>query len=240
MKELTNKEMKKLLLSAYKQPVSEKEKMFIRKYERRSMQIVSIIRMELRYMGIYSYLVGLVLTFLLFMVAHSNQSQFMWIVSSLLPLFALMSMILIGKSRQFGMHELEAASRFSLRFLRLVQMLILGTVSLLLITVCAVMINDILEISIPQTLCYLGIPYLFNVWGCLLLTRKWHGDNNVYGCVAITVFSSVISFVYNPIVLYQQLIGMSAYVLLGVILGVTVREMAKYIKESEDLLWNLS
>ena len=53
---MTDKEIKNMLKKAYVVSETEKEKQFIRKYEERALQLSSIIKMELRYMGLKSIL----------------------------------------------------------------------------------------------------------------------------------------------------------------------------------------
>lgn len=69
---MTNKELKKRLKNAYKTMPSEREKAFIRKYEKRRMQIFDVLKIEIKYMGLKSFLTGLFLCILLFLTAKSG------------------------------------------------------------------------------------------------------------------------------------------------------------------------
>lgn len=236
---MTDRELKQLLKNAYTVTASEKEEAFMKTYERRSRRFWNVLVLELKYMGIKSLLAGVFLCTILFVLARQGDVRVKWTISSILPLFALILSALVGRSERNGMEELEAASRFSLRFIRMTRMLILGTVSFLFILVCTCILKKLLGISPMITVCFVGFPYLFNVWGSLLITRKWHAKENIYGCVGITFLSCLMPVIAEYIKLWSYINGITAYLAMLILLVVTVRESILYIKEGEDLSWNL-
>lgn len=235
---MTNKELKKRLKNAYEIVPSEREKVFIRKYEKRRMQIFDVLKIEIKYMGLKSCFTGLVLCVLLFLAAKSGQTQFMWVMSSVIPALVLLPVTAIGRSERCGMEELEAASRFSLRFIRMIRMLILGCISLVLIVLVSCYLKVQLHISILEIFYFIGFPYLVNVWGCMLITRKWHAKENIYGCIGVTVMSCILPFIADTMKLKSIIPGYVACAALLVVFTVTVKEMIMYVKESEDLSWS--
>lgn len=236
---MTDKEVKLLLKTAYTVTASEREKKFIKTYERRSRQFMNVLGLELKYMGIKSLLAGIILCAILFVLARQSNDSVKWTISSILPLFALIPSTLFGRSERCGMEELEAASRFSLRFIRMTRMLILGFISFILIIVCTCILRKFSGISPMITVCFVGFPYLFNVSGCFLITRKWHAKENIYGCVGTTFISCLIPFIAEIIKLWSNMNGTIAYIAMLIVFVVTVRESILYIKEGEDLSWNL-
>lgn len=236
---MTDRELKNALKNAYIVETSEREKAFLTKYEKRSMQIFDVLRIELKYMGVKNFCAGLFWCIVLFLVARLGEAQFMWILSSALPMCVLIPLIAIGRSERYGMGELEASSRFSLRFLRMTRMLILGFFGLILISVTSLVLREFIKLSPVMTVCFVGFPYLVNVWGCLLVTRKWNAKENLYGCMGITCISCLMPFVAHQMELMKAI--EPAYVPLAmiVVLVVTVKESILYIRESEDFTWSL-
>ncbi|MGN0416012.1 MAG: hypothetical protein ACI4FX_11060 [Agathobacter sp.] len=236
---MTDRELKRLLKNAYTVTASEKEEAFMKTYERRSRRFWNVLVLELKYMGSRNFLAGVFLCTLLFFLARQGDVRVKWTISSILPLFALVLSALVGRSERSGMEELEAASRFSLRFIRMTRMLILGTISFLLILVCTCILRKFLGISPMITVCFVGFPYLFNVWGSLLITRKWHAKENIYGCVGITFLSCLMPVIAEYIKLWSYTNSIIAFLAMLILLVGTVRESILYIKEGEDLSWNL-
>ena len=236
---MTDRELKRLLKNAYTVTATEKEDAFVKTYERRSRQFLHVLVLELKYMGIKSLFAGVFLCTILFALVRQGDVRVQWTISSILPLFALILSALVGRSERCGMEELEAASRFSLRFIRMTRMLILGTISFLLILVCTCILKKFLGISPMITVCFVGFPYLFNVWGSLLITRKWHAKENIYGCVGITFLSCLMPVIAEYIKLWSYINSIIAFLAMLILLVGTVRESILYIKEGEDLSWNL-
>ena len=100
---MTDKEIKIMLKKAYVVSETEKEKQFIRKYEERALQLSSIIKMELRYMGLKSILTGIVPVALLLMAAGTEDTDMVWVIASFVPACVLTPMVLLSRSERFGM-----------------------------------------------------------------------------------------------------------------------------------------
>ena len=236
---MTDREVKRLLKNAYTVTASEKEEAFVKTYERRSRQFLPVLMLELKYMGIKSLFAGVFLCMTLFALVRQSDVRVQWTISSILPLFALILSALFGRSERYGMEEFEAASRFSLRFIRMTRMLILGTISFLLILVCSCVLKKYIGIRPMITVCFVAFPYLFNVWGSLLITRIWHAKENIYGCVGVTVLSCLMPLIAEFIKLWTYVSDIMAYLAMLILLAVTVRESILYITEGGDLSWNL-
>ena len=134
---MTEKYMKKLLKNVYQISPSNREKVFLKKYEKRSMRILDVFILEFKYMGMQSVLSGAILIILFGIISFSKNSELMWYVSGILPVVGLILMSGMGKSEKYGMHELEAASRFSLRFIKATRIFILGSATLGIVVVLA-------------------------------------------------------------------------------------------------------
>ncbi len=236
---MTEKEIKRLIKNAYRITPSEKEKAFVRRYEQRRLNLFEALRLELSHMGVQSIVAVLFLSLLLVLLLRSGDTQIMWYVSGALPVTALILISSFGRSQRYGMQELEAASRFSLRFIRSGQMLLLGGVSLVLIGAFSLILSSKTEISLALIFGYVGVPYLLNVWGNLLITRKWHAKESLLGCLGVTCVSCIMPPVLEK--MWSSNINNPTYILFVLLLacGLTVKECVLYIRKSEELSWNL-
>ena len=236
---MKNSELKAMLQNAYAVNPTEKENCFVRKYERRHMRFRDVLVLELKYMGIKSVAAGVILCAVLFFFARQGDVRVKWMASSLLPLFALLPSAIVGSSERYGMQELEASSRFSLQLIRMARMLIWGTLSLIIILLGTIFFQNYFETNILITGCFVGFPYLFSVWGCLLITRKWHSKDNIYGCVGVTVLSCMMPLFIELLKLWEYVTKPAVSIAVIVILIAAVRESILYVRDGEDLSWNL-
>lgn len=236
---MTDREVKESLKNAYALPTTEGEKRFIRRYEKRSLQIFDVIKLEYRYMGAKSILSVLALCMISMLVLKTKEKDTIWVISSLIPLFAVIPMIFLSKSEKYGMDELEASCRFSVRFIRLVRMCIVGVFSLGLLLSAGIIMKVLCLFTITEYIAYVTTPYLVSVFFAMLVTRHWHGKENIYGILAVCILSSLVPFVVRMIRQSGILSDASIGVLAGVLLIAIIRESLMYIKESENVSWNL-
>lgn len=232
---MTDREIKTMLRQVYSCPETDQEKRFLRMYQRRSLRLSTILKIELRYMGLWSFLTGIVLCLLLLAAVKSGEMDTVWTISAFLPVGAFVPMVLLRRSERFGMQELEAASRFSLRFVRLVRMLILGLASLILLLAVSLILNTNLGIGGTELLLMAFFPYLSSVLGGLIFTRVWHRQENLLGIGAVCTLCGLL-----PHLIREWNLPDGLYLLLFAVLTLAlVRESTLFIKESEKVIWNL-
>lgn len=236
---MTDREIKKMLKDAYTMDVSDREKTFVRRYEHRRKQFFDIFRIELGHMKMGSCLGGIALYIALFYVLQSGKENVMWMLSSMLPLLIVAPLVALKQSDKYGMSEVEAASRFSLRFIKMTQMLILGLASILILMVSTICLHGICRIGISQILFYVAFPYLFNVSGSLYIFRKWHTKENIYACIALAGLSVVLPAVLQVIRLHTYIPEYAVVVLFILVFYASGREIILFVKESENISWNL-
>lgn len=235
---MTERELKKSLKSVYKIEKSEKEKRFLRQYEKRKMRYMDVILLEARYMGIKSMIAGVILTLAYFLLIKTKSYHFMWTMGAVIPLAALLPVISLGSSERYAMNELEMSSRFSLRFVKMIRMFILGVFSSLILFVSMLIVQRYLQSSLMKTLFFISFPYFFQVCFSLWILRKWHMKENIYGCIGVTGISTLLPEIFILVedeIVIPPLVYM---IFLLLILFVTGREVIKYVKESEKLIWN--
>ncbi len=236
---MTDRELKKQLKAAYRLPASDTRNRFVRKHERRSLQFVCILRIEMQHMGLRSALAGGIVFLLLYAGCRAGSPEVSWALSCLIPAAAVTPVAAMGRSERYGMAELEAASRFSCPFVHLVRLLILGAFSIAVLPAACIRQASALHTDAHGILLAVAVPYLLNIYGGLAMTRKWHGRESVYAVIAAGTATSLL-----PVLLHrmQQSGEVSAgtvlCILAVVVLGI-IRECGTYVKESGEKAWNL-
>ena len=234
---MTDRELKEKLSSIYNPGQSEKGRQFVRSHEQRSMQLKDIIINEFRFMSRQSVLSGVLLCAVLILVSMHDSTTTLWFLSSFLPLFALLITSVMERSERYGMSELEAACRFSIRFVRMVRMLIIGTASLVLILVSALVARSSEGNSFAVVLCYVSLPYLLNVFSNLLITRKRHTKDDIFFCCGATCFSCLLPTIARALK-FSRISDTAAALLIIAAVAAVSEETIKYIKEENRILWN--
>lgn len=235
---MKDKEVKALLQEAYPITTSDSEKQFLKKYERRELRYGDVIALELKYMGPGSVIAGMLVLFVLGAAMLSRNTEILWYVSGMLPVIALVMTSALGKSERHGMQELEASARFSLRFIKSVRMFIMGIVTLALLTGCSFLLKDNSDFHVLTVFGLVGIPYMVNVWGNLVIARRWHEKENMIGCLAVTALTCLMPLLLESM---SQLPAVKPFYFTAVLLLITAfaaRESLLYIKESEESTWN--
>lgn len=235
---MTEKDMKKLLKNAYQISPSDREKAFLQKYEKRSMHILDVFILEFKYMGLQSVLSGAILIILFGIISFSKNSELMWYVSGILPVVGLILISGIGKSEKYGMHELEATSRFSLQFIKATRMFLLGSATLSIVVVISILLQEKTNFAFMSILGFIGTPYMLNAWGNIVITRRWHDKESIFGCTAVTGVTCMIPALMKHAIELHMIEPFVIVILMVIISALTVRESLLFIKGREDLSWN--
>lgn len=237
---MTDKAMKDLLKNAYKISETDREKVFLKKYEKRSMHIFDVFRLEFKYMSVRSMVSGMMLVLFFVLISFSKNPELIWYISGLLPVAGLILISGLGKSERYGMQELEAASRFSLRFIKAVRMFIMGCATLFIVIATSIVMQEKTGFNFITILGLIGTPYMLNAWGNLIVTRRWHEKENIYGCLLVALVTCMLPALMEKAISYELIQPFILIILLLVVSALTVRESLLYIKEREDLSWNLN
>lgn len=237
---MTDKAMKDLLKNAYKISETDREKVFLKKYEKRSMHIFDVFRLEFKYMSVRSMVSGMMLVLFFALISFSKKPELIWYISGLLPVAGLILISGLGKSERYGMQELEAASRFSLRFIKAVRMFIMGCATLFIVIATSIVMQEKTGFNFITILGLIGTPYMLNAWGNLIVTRRWHEKENIYGCLLVALVTCMLPALMEKAISYELIQPFILIILLLVVSALTVRESLLYIKEREDLSWNLN
>lgn len=236
---MTDREIKQILKNAYSMPESDRAHIFIKKHEKRSRQFVDVIKNEFSYMGLRSLLAGMLLCIVFVVIAINGDESTMWAVSAMIPVCSVVPMNFILRSERYGMIELEAASRFSIKFIRLIRMCILGIFSSVVILGGCIFLRKLCLHGMLDIVIYMLLPYFVSIWGSLFVARKWHGKESSIGVPIVCLATGFLPVIISGL---RQINFVSdyMYVMLTVIIGVAIiKECIGYINERSDLSWNL-
>ena len=233
-------ELKGLIKNAYGIEASGKKE-FIKKYQKRELNCGELFCMQLQYMGIQlTAICGYALAMLLGTLTDID-ADLAKIIAVLAPLVALFALTGLGKSKKYSMEEIEMSSRFSLRTLNIIRLAIIGFAGLAVMLAASCALKAVTGMSLFVSFAAAGVPYLVTTFLCMLLIRRWHSPKNIYGCVVIA--AGVCAAMFGGIEFLESCsAGLCRVALPGVLLVsavLTAVEGCRYIKESEELQWNL-
>ncbi len=241
---MTDKEVKRLLRQAYQTTDTAEKRDFVRRYARRDLSVRDLLLVQARYLRVRSVLLGVLGYALLLTLAVlgslRTKTDCLWMVSALMPLLALMTVAAVGRSERYHMNELEQSTRFSLRLVLLSRLLLAGGASLLLFLPAVPVLRVLFGVGILRSVVLLGCPYMLTAWCCMVLIRRWHSQDNLYACAAIAAVVAVLPLALQ--ILDDSLRSGGGTLRFGVLLcaltALTLRESIRYVRESEEFVWN--
>lgn len=232
------KMQKKELARLYEAPPAQRKEEFFWRVEKPGISHWQFLRIQISYVRKWNWAVALL------MLAAVNlgwlEGQILWIMGAVTPFLSLAVAAECSRSRQYGMEELELVSRFSMKYVVVSRILILGLCDLLVLVflVCV-------GFSKTQAdLFYCGgmvlSPYLVNAFLSMWIVRRVHGREGTYLCMALTVIVStaglLLKILGQPL---PELIGTGGMTVGLLALAIlTVRECVKFIEQSEEYVWN--
>lgn len=238
---MKDSELKEIIQAAYSLERSETQERFIRAHRRRERKLSELLVMQLGYMKLpyFAILLGL-LIFLVFAVNCADETQ-MRGIASFLPFLSVLALAGLGRSQRYGMEELEMSTRLSRRMLMALRLVMVGLAGFVSITTAAVLLKIFFSYSIHAALLLAGVPYLLTTSACMMLIRKWHAKENVFGCIAIAACVCSVSLAEETQPAFDILVASRIWctALLAAALLWTVWEFEIYLKESEKYQWSL-
>ena len=233
---MKNSEIRRLIKTAYDVKPSRKAA-FLQMHQRRKLNCLKLLAMQLQYMKAQTALIGgYVLAVLLCSFADLSPSA-AELLAAVMPAAALVAMTGLGRSAKYKMEELEMASRFSLRMIKILRLSIIGAMGTVIIPAVSCVLMPLYGKRLPDTLPLVGIPYLITTFSCMLLIRKWHSPKNIYGCAGIAAVVCM-AMTVEVKTLAVAAGGWLLFVILAICLALTVTEGCRYIRESEEFQWN--
>lgn len=227
---MKDKKLKQTLHQTYAITPSQKEYSFLRRYQKRQISVIQVLKIELKYMGVKSLLAGLIIwTILKGLTLTGGNTKIKWVIASILPVFSLVLTEFGGRSERYGMEELEASSRFSLRLVKMIRMCLLGIFSFIMILGTTMMFYPYLENGFLQSFCLVSIPCMVNIWGCLWLLRNWHARESIYGCIGITMVTCLMPSLVQNLHIINNMSQGFIYTILVIIVLAICKEAWAYV-----------
>jgi len=166
----------------------------------------------------------------------------LWVVSSLMPFLALISVMELSRSSMFKMAEMEASCLFGLPQLLLARMMILGIWNGLLLMIIVIAVNFYMPEGIIRIIVYLLAPYLLVSGLSLYLINNRKERNTIYSCTAIAVFVSICGILLQRILKnYDGKFDIWIMISLLVIgLCIVFTQIRKMYQKWEEDRWNFA
>lgn len=242
MKKISTKKIKQMLPAVFIIPQPLRKDEFLQEIEQKKEQGISyreFILIQITYIRKITWCLSFVL--LLFALAGTQlmERNMLWYLAAFLPFLAVCGVTEQMRSENYGMAELEMASRFSLRSVMFARLGILSAVHFLLIILLLLILNRHSSYNLLQTMVYLVLPYFMTVLSGLWISRKIHGKESVYACMGAAV---MISMLQNILSYMREMIytgDLFKWWLLALCLAVilTVKEIKTMLME--EIVWNL-
>ena len=242
-----NRQLKKCMQKAWEAPRpdrQEKERFLRALPQQPPISMLQFILIQAAYLRKWTLFLSMLLLFPAFAGAYCIDRNTLWVVSSLIPFLALITVTESNRSMMYGMDEFEMSTPFSLKSVVLARMSILGSLDVFLLCCCTPLccVNSKIHFfNFFQTGIYLFAPYLLTVNISLWITRHFYGKEVLYACMGATVLVSAANtglhfmadFVYQ-ISYIKWWLTLSA-----ILIGTMIYETYCTIKQTEELAWNL-
>lgn len=179
--------LKNELKQVFEAPKPLHKKDFLRTLEQPRLSIPVFVISQVGYIRRWIWIVSVVIFGLSIMSTSWLSADTLWMISALMPLLALTVVSESGRSENYGMAELEIATRFSLRSVALARLGILGMENLLLLGLLLPVGLWRQELGMIQAGAYILLPYLLMTFAGLSIVRWFRGREAVYFCAGIAV-----------------------------------------------------
>ncbi len=238
---MKDSELKERIQNAYRLEPSERQTAFVRTHRQRERKLPQLLMMQLGYRKRqYFALLLCLLGFSVFAGYGIDETQ-MRSLAAFLPFLSVFALADLGSSQRYGMEELEMSARLSRRMLKALRLAAVGLAGFLSILIATVLLKLFSFYSVQAALLLAGVPYLLTTSSCMMLIRKWHEKENIYGCIAIAacVCAASLTAGTHPAFALLTSSRISCSALFAATLLWAVWEFKIYLKESEEYQWNL-
>lgn len=178
------KKLKTALAAAFAAPEPERRAAFFRAHRRRELGTAELMMTQARYVRPRTWVGSVLLLAGMLLLAGGCGSGEVWYASALTPLLALTALAEWGRSRRYGMEELERSCRTPLRTARLARLAAVGAVHLVLLTAAAPALAAWGGAGLTRAGVYLLTPYLLTAAAGMELTRRIPGREGLTACAA--------------------------------------------------------
>lgn len=248
MKRNGEEDLTRGLKQLYRAPAPERKAEFIKGVERQLEQdaetagisTAQFICQQIPYIRKWNWLlVGVGFLITLLGVRYIDR-QAVWAIAAFVPFLALAAVSEGSRSIQYGMEELELASRFSLKAIAASRLLLLGVSNLVLLAVSILIVGNRDHAGILFSGAVIMIPYLLAAFVNFFLVRRIRGRESIYACLGGTVLISGTNLLMSlsEESVYANLSGMSILLIFAAAVALTVEECVKFMRQSEEYKWS--
>lgn len=169
------------------------------------------------------------------------RKDILWEISAFMPILALSLVTESGRSKRYGMEELEQASRFSGKMVLLARLAILGGGNLLLGCLLVPFAFGNSSFSLAQVAVFLLCPYLLTSFLGVGVLRKVPGRDADYLCVVVAFFVSIGNDLLRQSGLgFYEDTAFGWWVFAGIFFGGgTVYQYIRMLNQREEFIWSL-
>lgn len=163
-----------------------------------------------------------------------------WTTAAFVPFLALAAVSEGSRSTQYGMEELELASRFSLKSIAASRLLLMGVSNLVLLVISILIVGTGDHAGILFSGAVIMIPYLMTAFVNFFLVRRIRGRESIYACLGATVLISGTHLLMGMTEesVYSHLSGISLLLIFVTAAALTVEECVKFMRQSEEYVWS--
>lgn len=238
------KHLKQQIQNAFEAPLpNQQEKTrFLKTIPKSKISTWKFIFMQFTYLRKWVLVLSMLLLFPALKGAYYISQNTLWIISAFIPFLGLLAVTESTRSSMYGMSEFELSTRFSLKCVVLARLGILGVTDMVVLCCLIPLCCASSKFSLLQTGLYLLVPYLFTTNISLWITRRFHNQEAVYGCMGIAILVSITNTVLHFMAdfVYQFSYFNWWIILFLFLIGKLIYEIYYTIKQTEEYTWNSS
>ncbi len=234
------KKLYETLKGAFHAPPPERKAAFLRTHRRRELSSAELLLSQAGYVRWWTWALSAALFVILLLLAAGREPERVWISAALTPLLALIAIAEWGRSRRYGMEELELCCRMPTGAVLLARMASVGLLHLALLAVFTPMLAAKGEAGILRAGIYLLTPYLLTASLGMELSRRIRGQEGLLVCTAAAVLVCVLGVwaLGTRRSLYQPEYLPLWQIALVLTLGASAWETVQCVKGTEELQWS--
>lgn len=235
-----NQREKQALARAFAAPAPQRKRAFLRAHADPRPSGLAFMRMQAHYIRKRVWALSFGVFAAALWLSGPAQKDLVWSLAAVMPFVALAAVTETARSEAYGMAELEAAARFSLKSVLLARMGIVGAAHLLTLAALTPLACRYGAHSLVQAGAYLLTPYLLTTTLGLAAVRRLHGRESLYACLGIAAAVSVSCSWLGSLPRLVQVLPNTAWALLLVcLLAQTVHQGYQIVTETEGTTWSL-
>ena len=228
--------LRKDLITYFEAPKPQRKYNFIRKFGMQKMGLISILRTQFRYISKWIWVISVLFYVISFYITAYGDTKLFGFIFAFVPFLVLLSITESMRSYRYGMEELELSTRFSLKYILLARMLILGLGNIVTLLISAYLFREVILTSMV----YIMVIYFITTSGSLYIVRKNRGSEGTFICFAFSATVSLLElsvpWKYEILVTSRYLIVLFLFCMIGIFF--TIRESYRIVRMAEEFVWN--